>query len=214
MVQLKHFSHCCRYSSTLDYIFLPNSSSEKIVSAKAFGMHVDDISDHVPVQLAINYTDSIASSSIVNEQLSTPKPKVHWSKFMKDEINENYTAPLLTKLININLDLLNGTENDVNVVTNMILTNSKSLAASIYHKKNKKKNYVGLPVDVKSARKQCKATFEFWKKDGFPTTGDLHNEYRTKRREYRQSLRTFLNQTEFEKVKRLCVATETDQNFF
>ena len=57
MVQLKHIcSHCGRYSSTLDYIFLPNSLSEKIASAKTFGMHVDNISDHVPVQLAINYT--------------------------------------------------------------------------------------------------------------------------------------------------------------
>ena len=96
--------------------------------------------DHVPVQLAINYTDSIASSNIVNEQSSTPKPKVNWSKFTKDEINENYTTPFFTKLINIDLDLLNGVENDVNAVTNLILTNSKSLAASIYHKKNKRKN--------------------------------------------------------------------------
>ena len=120
----------------------------------------------------------------------------------------------MTELININLNLLNGTENDVNTVTNLILTNSKSLATSIYHKKNKKKNYVCLPVDVKFARKQYKATFEFWKKNGFPTTGNLHNEYRTKRREYRQSLCTFLNQIQSEKIKRLCVASETDEKLF
>ena len=60
-----YFSHRGRYSSTLDYIFLPNSLSEKIASAKAFGMHVNNISDHVPVQL--NYTDSIASGKILNE---------------------------------------------------------------------------------------------------------------------------------------------------
>ena len=114
--------------------------------------------------MAINYTVSITSSNLVNEQSSIHKPMVHWTKFTKDEINENYTAPLLTNLLNINLDLLNGTENDVHIISNLILTNSKSLAASVYHKKNKKKNYVSLPVDVKSARKQCKATFEFWKK--------------------------------------------------
>ena len=125
---------------------------------------MDNISDQVPVQVAINYTVSITSSNLVNEQSSIPKPMVHWTKFTKDEINENYTAPLLTNLLNINLDLLNGTENDVNIISNLILTNSKSLAASVYHKKNKKKNYVSLPVDVKSARKQCNATFEFWKK--------------------------------------------------
>ena len=203
-----YFSHCGRYRSTLDHIFLPNSLSEKIVSAKTFDTYVDNISDHVPVQVAINYTDSITSSNLVNVQSSIPKPKVHWTKFTKDEINENYTAPLLTNLLNIDLDLLNGTENDVKTISNLILTNSKLLAASVYHEKNKKKNYVSLPVDVKTARKQCKATFEFWKNSGFPITGDLHNEYRTKRREYRRSLRTFLNQTESEKIKRLCVASE------
>ena len=177
-------------------------------------MYVDNISDHVPVQVAINYTDSITSSNLVNEQSSIPKPKVHWTKFTRDEINENYTSPLLTNLLNINLDLLNGTENDVNTISNLILTNSKSLAASVYHKKNKEKTYVSLPVDVKSARKQCKATFEFWKNNGFPTTGDLHNEYHTKRREYRRSLHTFLNQIESEKIKRLRVASEADEKLF
>ena len=49
-------------------------------------MHVDNISDQVPVQLAINYTDLTASSNIVNEHSSTPKPKAQWSKFTKDEI--------------------------------------------------------------------------------------------------------------------------------
>ena len=92
-------------------------------------------------------------------------------------------------------DLPTGTENDVNSVTNLMLRiNSKLHLTSIYYKKNKKKNYVCLPVDVKSARKQYKATFEFWKKNGFPTTGNLHNEYRTKLREHRELLRTFLNQ--------------------
>ena len=102
------------------------------------------------------------------------------------------------------LELLNGTETDVNTVTNLILTNSKSLAAFIYHIKNKKKNYAGVPVDVKSARKQCKYTLELWKNIGFLTTSDLHREYHTKRREYRQSLRTFLNQIESEKIETLC----------
>ena len=134
-----YFSHCGRYSSTLDYIFLPNSLFEKITSAKTFGMHVDNTSDHVPAQLAINYIDSIASTNIVNKHSSTPKPKVHWSKFTKDEINENCTTPLLNKLINIDLDLLNGTENNVNAVTNLILTNSKSFAASLYNKRIKRK---------------------------------------------------------------------------
>ena len=57
-----YFPHCGRYSSTLDHIFLLNSLSDKIVSAKTFGMHVDNISDHGPVQMAINYADPIHCS--------------------------------------------------------------------------------------------------------------------------------------------------------
>ena len=83
-----YFSHCGRYHSMLDYIFLPNSLSEKITSVTTFGMNEDNNFDHLPVQLALNYTDSVASSYIVNEQSSAPKPKVHWSKFMKDEITQ------------------------------------------------------------------------------------------------------------------------------
>ena len=85
------------------------------------------------------YTDLVPSNYTANEQSSVPKPKVHWSKLTKDEINENYTAPLLTELLNIDLDLLTGTESDVNTVANLILTNSKSFAVLIYFKKNKKK---------------------------------------------------------------------------
>ena len=54
----------------------------------------------------------------------------------------------------------------------------------------------------------------FGKNNGFPNTGDLHNEYRTKRREFRRSLGTFLNQIESEKIKRFCVASETDEKLF
>ena len=64
---------------------------------------MDIISAHVPVQLAINYTDSETSSIITNEQSSTPKHKVHWSRVTKDDLNENYTAPLLIELLSIDL---------------------------------------------------------------------------------------------------------------
>ena len=57
--------------------------------------------------------------------------------------------------------------------------------------------------------KNIKPHLNSGKKNGFPTTGNLHNECRTEHRDYRQSLRTFL-----EKIKRLCVASETDEKLF
>ena len=76
----------------------------------------------------------------------------------------------------------------------LIVTSSKSFAAPIYYnKKNKKTNYVSLPDDVKFVHKQSKASFDSLKNNGFSTAGDLHKVYRSKHRDYRQSLlRVFL----------------------
>ena len=82
----------------LEYICLPNSLSEKITSAKTFGMNKDNIFDHLPVQLAVSYTDSFASSYIANQQSSTPKPKVHSGPNLQ---RMRYIAHPLNELVNI-----------------------------------------------------------------------------------------------------------------
>ena len=44
-------SHYGRYKSTIDYIFLPNCLSDKIVSCKTFENSIDNTSDHLPIKL-------------------------------------------------------------------------------------------------------------------------------------------------------------------
>ena len=58
---------------------------------------------------------------------------------------------------------------------------------------------VSLPTNVKSARKQCKAAFDSWKNNDFNTAGEIHDDYRYRRKEYRSLLRDFLNQLEVQK---------------
>ena len=53
-----------------------------------------------------------------------------------------------------------------------------------------------LPVDVKIARSQCKAAFDSWKDNKYPGDNEIHNVYRSKRKDYRSLLRCFLNQVE------------------
>ena len=58
-----YYSHCGRYRSTLDYIFLPNCLLDNILMVKMFDLEFDNTSDHVPIQLNVSY-----SSRLLNEQ--------------------------------------------------------------------------------------------------------------------------------------------------
>ena len=44
-----HNSHCGRYHSTLDYIFLPNCLLDNVDSAETFELDVDNTSDYLPI---------------------------------------------------------------------------------------------------------------------------------------------------------------------
>ena len=44
-------SHCGRYKSTIDYIFLPICLSDKSVSCKTLENSIDNTSDHLPIKL-------------------------------------------------------------------------------------------------------------------------------------------------------------------
>ena len=118
------------------------------------------------------------------------KQKIHWSNFAQEEITMMYASPLISGLENRNSDIENVCENYVKSITELI------------------------PANVKSARKQCKAAFDSWKNNDFNTTGEIHDDYRSKRKEYRSLLRDFFNQLEVQKIDRLCTAAETDEKLF
>ena len=80
-VETYYYSHCGRYCSTLDYIFLPNCLLDNILMVKMLDLEFDNTSDHVPVQLNVSYSS---------------RQKVYWSRFSQEEINEKFVAPLLS----------------------------------------------------------------------------------------------------------------------
>ena len=125
-----------------------------------------------------------------------------------------YTTPLISELEILNPDVQNVCKNYVKSITKLILAHSQCLAAPIRKRKRNKMTYVSLPMNVKSARKQCKAAFDSWKNNDFNTTGEIHDDYRYRRKEYRSLLRDFLNQLEVQKIDRLCTAAEADEKLF
>ena len=57
--------------------------------------------------------------------------------------------------------------------------------------------------ELQAARHGCKGAFNLWKQQNFSDNGEVHDVYRTKRREYRKHLRKFLNQIEIDKAAKL-----------
>ena len=76
----------------------------------------------------------------------------------------------------------------------------------VTHRVNRKRHgklaiYAKLPDDVKTARFGSKNAFDPWKRNEFSTSGAFHDNYRSKRRDYRKLLRKFFNKLETNKIK-------------
>ena len=131
-------SHCDRFRSTIDYIFVPNSLPNKITTAKTFEMLPDNTSDHVPVQLYLNYSRSLETIKNLPQQMAeiqVSKQKIHWSNFAQEEIIMMYTTPLISELENLDSDVQNVCKNYVKSITELILAHSQCLAAPIRKRK-------------------------------------------------------------------------------
>ena len=74
----------------------------------------------------------------------------------------------------------------------------------VRNNKISKKVFFRLHDDVKSARLQGKDAFGSWKQLNFPLEGDVHETYHATRKEYRQKLCSFLDQTEADRIRKLC----------
>ena len=111
---------------------------------------------------------------------------------------------------------LNDTETVTKTITNLLLKHSYSLSSLGSNRNRKRKHGVNvrLPYDANIARSQCKIAFDFWKQDQFSVNSIVHDNYRSKCKVYRLALRNFLNHLEVDRVKKLCVSTETDEKLF
>ena len=100
-----------------------------------------------------------------------------------------YATLLISEIENLNTDVQNDFENHVKSTTELILAHSQCLAAPIRKRKRHKVPYVSLPTNVKSAYKQCKVAFYSWENNDFNAAGEIHDDYRYKRKEYCSLLR-------------------------
>ena len=190
-------SFCRRHHTTLDYIFVPNCLLSGIESAKTFEADPDNTSDHLLIQMTLNFTMNDNSASYDGDpQCSKKKSKFFWSKFSLVDINRKYVTPFLYDLEKSDID-----PTDSGRAAEKISKLLKDCFASLIvpqvktiKKKNKRNVYVRLPDDdVKTARSHCKIAFESWTLKDHPDGNEICENYHSKRREYPFKLRNFLN---------------------
>ena len=157
--------------------FIPNCLQNSIKSVKTFDDDVDNTSDHLPIQLKLCYTvsDSVSTCDESSKD-SRSKLKIHWSKFPSEIINRLYKSPLLSDLEKISISSFTDSAVAVDKITELLIGHSHPLADTCLKpckKKNKCGFYVKLPADVKSARSECKAAFDSWKENEYPSDNEI-----------------------------------------
>ena len=132
-----------------------------------------------------------------------------------------YKSPLLFDLEKISMSSFTDSAAAVDTVTELLIDHSLPLAETRVKpcKKKKKKRtfYVNkLHAEIKIVRSQCtcNAACDSWKDNEYPGDNEIHNAYRSQRKDYRWRLRCFLNQVKTDKIKRLCNAASTDEKLF
>ena len=138
---------------------------------------------------------------------------MHWSRFSQEEINGKFVTPQLTSLASFDHDDLNDVSKFNDKITELIVDCSLPLVTPRVNRKRhgKRAIYAKLPDDVMAARFCSKNASDSWKRDEFSNSDVVHDNYRSKHMDYRELLRKFLNKLEKDKMKKLCVAAESNE---
>ena len=81
-------SHCWRYHSALDYIFLPNCLLNNVDSAETFELDVDNTSDHLPILFHLSFSERIPITlNLVNAVLGLELSKNPLVKLLSRNCN-------------------------------------------------------------------------------------------------------------------------------
>ena len=111
---------------------LPNCLFDIIVFCKTFDKSIDNASDHLPVMLKIKFHFNSRTldhnGAIQNHAI---KSKIKWSTFSKEEIDNNYSVPLMTELSTLALDEYNRLANSSDAIINLLKKHANPPAGPI-----------------------------------------------------------------------------------
>ena len=208
-----YFSHCGKYRSKIDYIFLPNCLQNSIAISKTFDLDIDNTSDSQPVIAKLDY--SIPEWTALSEFDS--KTENTLVKYQSGDSSVRHVDPLLSDISESNIPSSIEPTALTETITDLLLKNSLSLVSpGPFCNKQRKHGvyYVSLPDEVKDSRTLCKEAFASWKQIEFSVESSEHDFYRAKRRDYRSFLCKVLNQLKCDRIKKLCSAADSDEKLF
>ena len=91
-------------------------------------MQIENTSDHLPITMELNYPTS--SLDVITDDFASDlasNPKIDWSEFSQEKINEKWITPLVNQLENINTAEYLDFSDSAETITNLLLQNSVSL---------------------------------------------------------------------------------------
>ena len=148
---LKTFvSHCGRFKLTIDYIFVSDCLHGSIVSCKTFEQTIKNTSDHLPVQLKINYHDNSCTALSFDNcfEMAAKNDKVRWSNYSIETISTIYNTSIANKLENMSPDDYNSLADSAVLVKDFLLKHSAPLLKPTHKNKKCGKVFIKLPEDV------------------------------------------------------------------
>ena len=147
-------SHCGRCKSTIDYIFLSNCLSDKIVSCTTFENSIDNTSDNLPIKLQLNcYNISVTFSANNNLSKSAGRHKIKWGKISNNEIESCYTVNIDFELSTLSMSDYHSLLDSPELIITFLMKHSAPFdKITKPRSKTYRKNYMKLPAYVKVAR--------------------------------------------------------------
>ena len=193
---------------------MPNCLLNNIDSPETFDQDVDNTSDHSPILVNLKFSERLAIDLDCHRHFgSGAKRKIHSSNFSHETIIVKYVTPLLVDLTDFGMSESNDTETVTTTITSLQLKHSYSLSSSGSNGNRKRKHGVYVMM-LKLHALSAKLPLISGKKDQFSVNSIVHGNYQSKRKDYCLALHNFLNHLEVDRVKKLCIATETDEKLF
>ena len=137
---------------------------------------VENTSDHLPVQLKINYYDNSCTALFFDNcsEMAAKTDKVRWSNYSIETIPTLYSTSIANELENMSPDGYKSLADSAVLIKDFLLRHSAPLVKPICKNKKCGKVFIKFPEDVKKARSPGNAAFNSWKLLNHPLEGNIH----------------------------------------
>ena len=199
--------------STIDYILIPSTLLDCVISCRVCDGAALNTSDHRPVVCSLNL-DTV----VKNVHTGKVKRSKHWDKWQIDDRNEKYTIPVTRRLLEISrlLQICDVTPGNIDIILNLVTDTLKGAATAVPTSKFRphlrpywNETLSELKIDkVKKYRR--------WKAAGSPKGNDsiLWHEHKRAKKLFSNTLRKLSRSYENDQIRNVVDSIGIDKGFF